>query len=386
MFAMSQPCPEFDPYISLAFPDHLVINTGYHIHILHWSSFKQPKSNAYLLSHFIRDEERLTTSHLSSCNISDNLSEVSESPSDNFGTNSVIDAILEDFSEYDLEGNDCNKPFHELNISCEPLNVTGRSYHNTLIQNIVDPRLKRLQNSSRDCLFSMPQSSGLQKSLEKPKIDKKIAEKAYEFIEENEKCEKLSSFRKKRLADKKYEFSEDNSENIIPFNSLRREKCYLYRSQNRCIRSPDFNNGLFLNPRSPVGLRSPMQSPNSRNGQFSPSSFRSVYCSVRNSPHHSKSPISPKESARKFNVYSPSMDSDCSDSDSKLVLRQINNFPVSYYVDSKIQSHGGLLVIDPKKDETSRWIKKVVRRYSSGDFENGSLVSGQSRGNLFAFY
>lgn len=128
-----------------------------------------------------------------------------------------------------------------------------------------------------------------------------------------------------------------------------------------------------------------MQSPNSRNGQFSPSSFRSVYCSVRNSPHHSKSPISPKDSARKFNVYSPSLDSDCSDSDSKLVLRQINNFPLSYYVDSKIQSHGGLLVIDPKKDETSRWIKKVVRRYSSGDFENGSLVSGQSRGSLFTF-
>lgn len=43
------------------------------------------------------------------------------------------------------------------------------------------------------------------------------AAKAYEFSEDNEKCEKISIFRKRRLADKKYEFSEDNSENITPF-------------------------------------------------------------------------------------------------------------------------------------------------------------------------
>lgn len=45
---------------------------------------------------------------------------------------------------------------------------------------------------------------------------------SYEFSEETEeRCEKISLFRKKRLADKKYEFSEDNSENIIPFNRMR---------------------------------------------------------------------------------------------------------------------------------------------------------------------
>jgi hypothetical protein len=297
---------------------------------------------------------------------------VSESPSEHFGTNSVVDAILEDFNEYDLEGNECNKPFHELNISCEPLNVTGKSYHNTLVQNIVDPRFKRLQNTSKDYLFSVPQSSGIQKTAEKNKIDKKIAEKAYEFIEENEKCEKLSSFRKKRLAEKKYEFSEDNSENIVPFNSLRRERRYLYRSQSRCIRSPDFNS-LFLSPRSP------MQSPNSRNGQFSPGGARNLYCpSIRNSPHHSKSPISPKESARKLYVYSPSLDSDCSDSDSRLILRMPSNFSTSQPTDSRFMQQSGLLIVDPKT-ETPRWIKKVVRRYSNGDFENSSLLSGQSR-------
>ncbi|XP_060647869.1 LOW QUALITY PROTEIN: uncharacterized protein LOC132785685 [Drosophila nasuta] len=44
---------------------------------------------------------------------------------------------------------------------------------------------------------------------------------AYEFSEDNEKCEKISIFRKRRLADKKYEFSEDNSENILPFTKIR---------------------------------------------------------------------------------------------------------------------------------------------------------------------
>ncbi|EFA10338.2 uncharacterized protein LOC100141521 [Tribolium castaneum] len=366
MFSMSQPCPSFDPHISLAYPDHLVINTGHHIHILNVTTLDPPQSSVNL-SNFVKDDDsKLIPQSVS--NFNDTFSEVSESPSEHFGTNSVVDAILEDFNtEYDLEGNECNKPFHELNISCEPLNVTGKSYHNTLVQNIVDPRFKRLQNTSKDYLFSVPQSSGVQKSAEKNKIDKKIAEKAYEFIEENEKCEKLSSFRKKRLAEKKYEFSEDNSENIVPFNSLRRERRYLHRS--RCIRSPDFNT-LFLSPHSP------MQSPNSRNGQFSPGGARNLYCpSIRNSPHHSKSPISPRESARKLYVYSPSLDSDCSDSDSRLILRMPGVF--SAQVD-RFSQQSGLLIVDPKT-EAPRWIKKVVRRYSNGDFENSSLLSGQSR-------
>lgn len=370
MFTMVQPTPKFDPDISLSYPDYLVFNTGHYMHVLNVANF-DPVPVAAPLSQLGKEEEKL-------CGFNDNFSEASETASENFSTNSVVEAILDDFSEYDLEGNDCNKPFHELNISCEPLNVTGKSYHNTLVQNIVDPRVKRFQNG-KDYLFSVPQASNMQKQVEKSKIDKKIAEKTYEFIEENEKCEKLSSFRKKRLADKKYEFSEDNLENIVPFNSLRKERRYLYRSQNRYIRSPEFS--MFLSPRSP-GIRSPMQSPNSRNGQFSPGGARNLYCPVvRNSPHHSKSPISPKDSARKFNVYSPSLDSDCSDCDSKLILRQVNNYSTSHHNEHRTPQHIGLLIVDSKRDEATRWIKKVVRRYSSADFETSSLVSGQSRGN-----
>lgn len=380
MLSMSQPTPVFDPSISLSYPNHLVINTGHHIHILNISTAEPPQMTLNL-PNLGKDDDKLS-SHTPTHIFNDALSEVSETPSEYFGSNSAVDAILEDFSEYDLESNECNKPFHELNISCEPLNVTGKSYHNTLVQNIVDPRLKRFQTtSSKEYLFSVPQTSTSQKSLEKTKIDKKIAEKAYEFIEENEKYEKISSFRKKRLAEKKYEFSEDNSENIVPFNSLRRERRYLYRSQNRSIRSPDFNS-LFLSPRS-SGLRSPMQSPNSRNGQFSPSGARNLYCpSIRSSPHYSKSPISPKESARKFNVYSPSLDSDCSDSDSRLILK---TSVISTSSDNRCDSNSGLLIVDPKMD-APKWIRKVVRRYSNGDFENSSLVSGQSRGKTNFVY
>ncbi|XP_030762754.1 uncharacterized protein LOC115887458 [Sitophilus oryzae] len=378
MFSMTHPAPTFHPKISLGYPDHLVVNTGHHIHILNISTLGPPQANV-TLTNFIKEEDVKGNIPITANFFNDTFSEVSESTSDHFGCSSVVDAILEDFSEYDLESSEGNKPFHELNISCEPLNVTGKSYHNTLVQNILDPRIKRLQNSSKEYVFSVPQTSmsQSQKQPEKTKIDKKNAEKAYEFIEENEKYEKISLFRKKRLADKKYEFSEDNTENIVPFHILRRERRYLYRSQGRGIRSPDFNS-LFLSPRSP-GWRSPMQSPNSRCGQFSPSGARHIYCtSVRNSPHHSKSPISPKEAARKVNVYSPGLDSDCSDSDSRLVLKTPVNFTTSNFNADSRFNQNGLLIVDPKT-ETPKWIKKVVRRYSNGDFENSSLLSGQSR-------
>ncbi|XP_017768224.1 PREDICTED: uncharacterized protein LOC108556562 [Nicrophorus vespilloides] len=351
MFTLSNPMPKFEPNISFAYPDHVVINTGHYIHILNTSVYK-PNPQPPLVPVPV---EQLIGEHK---NYGENAF-VEMDTMENYSGNSVVDAIIEDFSEYDLEGADGSKPFHELNISCEPLNVTGKSYHNTLVQNI-----KRLQG--KDILFPMPQSLSNQKTNDKAKLDRKQAEKAYEFIEENEKCEKLSSFRKKRLADKKYEFSEDNSENIVPFNSLRHErsKC-VYKPKS--IRNPEF--GLFLSPCSAYPNQT--QQPTSINV--------STLCALTGwSPQSSRSPISPKESARKFNVYSSSIDSDCSDNDSKLVLRQINNVPHSYSYDQK--SHPiGLLIVDSKKDDHAKWIKKVVRRYSSADFENSSLVSGQSR-------
>lgn len=297
MFAAGQMAPAFDPRISLSFAHHLVVNTGHHVHILNISTLGA--FNA--LTHWVNKESA-----------PDAFSEISESAS----CSSLVDALLEDFSEYDLEGGEGGKPFHELNISCEPLNVTGKTYHNTLVQSIFDPRLKRLQ-----------------KPAETSKLDRKVAEQAYEFIEENEKYEKISLFRKKRLADKKYEFSEDNSENIVPFHIVRRERTFLVRP--RLIKSPE---AVFL----------------------SPSAFR-------------RSPSSPRDAAaRKVNAYSPGAGSDCSDADGRLVLRAA---PFS----------ADALLAEPRA-EAAKWIKKVVRRFSNGDFENSSLLSGQSRGKFCVFF
>lgn len=82
-----------------------------------------------------------------------------------------------------------------------------------------DNRGKKTPETAGRQFFStstVSQASQQQQQQMRPKVD------SYEFCEETEeRCEKISLFRKKRLADKKYEFSEDNSENIIPFNRIR---------------------------------------------------------------------------------------------------------------------------------------------------------------------
>lgn len=83
--------------------------------------------------------------------------------------------------------------------------------------NTIKNNITKVDLSASQTTATIPSSSSnglLNKNLDK-------AAKAYEFSEDNEKCEKISTFRKRRLADKKYEFSEDNTENIIPYNRMR---------------------------------------------------------------------------------------------------------------------------------------------------------------------
>lgn len=391
MLNITTPFPVYNPILHLAYPDHIVINTGHYLHIIN-VSYTVPLQalHNFQLASLAKSSSQYTTS----ISYSDSQSDISESPSECDITSkpNIVDAIIQDFSEYDLDqSTECSKPFHELNISCDPLNVTGKNYYSEsrikFIQkdNIFIKDTASVVQTNNSFVISAQSSTSKPTNAEKPKIDKKIAEKAYEFTEENEKCEKLSLFRKKRLADKKYEFSEDNSENIVPFQLLRQERRFLLRTQNRLIRSPDY----FVSPRA-QGLRSPrspMLSPNNRSGQ-SPSSPRNIYCpSLRLSPGSCRSPISPRESARKVNVYSPNhIDSDCSDYETKLVLRQIHNVPAAKqpldFAETRNLTSAGLLIVDGKKiEEKPRWIRKVVKRYCNLDFENASLVSdAQSRG------
>ncbi|XP_050310223.1 DDB1- and CUL4-associated factor 15 isoform X4 [Anthonomus grandis grandis] len=107
MFALSEPAPVFNPRISLSYPDYLVVNTGHHIHILNVSiqNPNQPnqnvsgQSNSSLLSSFhIKDEEPVKFSNFFFNN--DAFSEASETASDHCG---AVDAILDNFSEYELD-------------------------------------------------------------------------------------------------------------------------------------------------------------------------------------------------------------------------------------------------------------------------------------------
>ncbi|XP_039445838.1 uncharacterized protein LOC120425387 [Culex pipiens pallens] len=102
-----------------------------------------------------------------------------------------------------------------------------------------------------------------------PSTSNAAAAKAYEFSEDTEPGEKISTFRKRRLADKKYEFSEDSSHGdsvIVPFNRLRA------RGQNPA----GFEMTTHLHRASPShGFRSPCGSPVGNRYLRSPPGIRS---------------------------------------------------------------------------------------------------------------
>lgn len=88
---------------------------------------------------------------------------------------------------------------------------------------IITKSVNNLKNSITKVDFGTNATTTTIPSASSNSVNKNLdkAAKAYEFSEDNEKCEKISTFRKRRLADKKYEFSEDNTENIIPYNRMR---------------------------------------------------------------------------------------------------------------------------------------------------------------------
>lgn len=128
-----------------------------------------------------------------------------------------------------------------------------------------------------------------------------VAAKTYEFSEENEKCEKISLFRKRRLADKKYEFSEENTENIIPYSRMRNKISKRNVAQFHPRTSP--HTSTF---RSPCGSPIP-----NRSSFMSPPGFRSPsYYTYRSSPtrHFLYSP--PPRHLSRFGNMSPAYGSE----------------------------------------------------------------------------
>lgn len=163
--------------------------------------------------------------------------------------NSIVDKIIADFAECEtdcapiLDKNQIlsridksflsnTKTFDELVITC-PTTIasTNANSDNNSTGDNTQPSKKptgsniRLVNHNfnkiRKCVQSIRTSCS---SLLSPAVANQsnvpasTSKQVYEFSEDNENCEKISTFRKRRLADKKYEFSDYNSENIIPFN------------------------------------------------------------------------------------------------------------------------------------------------------------------------
>ncbi|KAL3267973.1 hypothetical protein HHI36_007109 [Cryptolaemus montrouzieri] len=55
-FPLSNPSPVFNPHISLAYPDYLVVNTGHYIHILNITTSNPPQNSHVSMN--IKDEEK----------------------------------------------------------------------------------------------------------------------------------------------------------------------------------------------------------------------------------------------------------------------------------------------------------------------------------------
>lgn len=158
----------------------------------------------------------------------------------------IVDKIIADFAECEtdpvpnekyLPSNSSGSHFDELVITCGSSSSSSRSipmpsnsYASSNRVRLLNHRSNRIISKNLGSMksgitkielspmHSMP-GGGTSMGANNKNLDK--AAKAYEFSEDNEKCEKISTFRKRRLADKKYEFCEDNTENIIPYTKMR---------------------------------------------------------------------------------------------------------------------------------------------------------------------
>lgn len=180
---------------------------------------------------------------------------------------SIVEQILADFSEY--EKFECPSPAPS---SLAKSLVTDASVEALMkmpkVSVIPKQKFADISGESSVGAASIPKPS----SPQSPEL-LEAAAKTYEFSEENEKCEKISIFRKRRLADKKYEFNEENTENIIPFN----------RTRSRTLRRPIYQKRTSPHP----SFRSPCGSPVANHCIMSPPGFRSPsYYAYRSSPTH----------------------------------------------------------------------------------------------------
>lgn len=127
----------------------------------------------------------------------------------------LVANIIADFAECETKANYTHNNNNNNNLSGKSSTPEkGRIFSSSAVSQQM--RLRRDRDKHSTSSSSSSNNNNNSNAGGGPKVD------SYEFCDETEeRCEKISLFRKKRLADKKYEFSEDNSENIIPFNRIR---------------------------------------------------------------------------------------------------------------------------------------------------------------------
>lgn len=257
----------FDPKIHLKAPDFIIMSENSLIHTINVKlDMQKTKSvGCGVLNHkYLKrsSDEKIVEpgqDHNNVVNLKSPLDGGQKQPI------SIVEQILADFSEYDV---DCGSPMPQVKpLVTEPL-LKGCEKQKalTIDTGSTVKVLKVTPQKVGECSQPKPASPQSPELLE-------AAAKTYEFSEENEKCEKISIFRKRRLADKKYEFSEENTENIIPFN----------RTRSRTLRRPIYQHRTSPHP----SFRSPCGSPVANRCIMSPPGFRSPsYYAYRSSPTH----------------------------------------------------------------------------------------------------
>ena len=290
-YRYNESAQKFNPKIHLNSPDYIIMSENSLIHTINVELDMQKVKNygSNTLSHtYFKDlsaESDISTAKINNSGYKNNkdymsalkvLAPVAETMKcDKNPKLSLVEQILADFSDYD-EVTECSSSvattsdtkhvyFNNGPDGCE--NVIDNIEELIITYNTIQKNPKRSPNKT-DCAGTSSSKIVPSTTSEICKLQEAAAN-TYEFSEDNEKCEKISIFRKRRLADKKYEFNEDNTENIIPFN----------RTRSRSNLNPWMGASNYIAPHSHRaspnhGFRSPCGSPVSNRINNSPG-FRS---------------------------------------------------------------------------------------------------------------
>lgn len=356
-YRFNESAQKFEPKIHLQAPDIIIMQENSLIHCLSvkldMQKSKQTGSNVvsykYLQKSAIECDAKQV--HVEGGQVHNNEVNFKSPPDDVEPKHiSIVEQILADFSEY--EKFDCPSP-------------AASTLPKALVPDIIQTSCEKQKTLE----WKLPKASVVSKetnngesSSHKPLSPKspellEAAAKTYEFSEENEKCEKISIFRKRRLADKKYEFNEENTENIIPFN----------RTRSRTLRRPVYHSRTSPHP----SFRSPCGSPVANRYIMSPpAGFRSPsYYAYRSSPtrHSIYSPP-----ARQMMRMSGSMSPAASEDVHKYFSDIMNRIKEGRIESGNESSHSS--DIKPMGSDCPKFSKKIVNYYVEEDDANSVVT------------